>query len=67
VIESACTSVARRSPKAPKTIRGGTGLGLAVVRTIADEHHATIDVISEPGGGAEFVVSFPHREEVARA
>jgi signal transduction histidine kinase len=46
---------------------GGTGLGLAVVRTIADEHHATIDVISEPGGGAEFVVSFPHREEVARA
>lgn len=42
---------------------GGTGLGLAVVRAIVNEHHATIDVRSEPGHGAEFVVSFP---EVAR-
>lgn len=38
---------------------GGTGLGLAVVRAIVNEHHATIDVRSEPGHGAEFVVSFP--------
>jgi signal transduction histidine kinase len=43
---------------------GGTGLGLAVVRAIANEHRAKIDVISEPGAGAEFVVSFPGREAV---
>jgi signal transduction histidine kinase len=46
---------------------GGTGLGLSVVRAIAKEHHAKVDVISEPGAGAEFVVSFPHRKELARA
>ncbi len=38
---------------------GGTGLGLAVVRSIASEHRAKIEVHSEPGHGAEFVVSFP--------
>ncbi|HSD86272.1 MAG TPA: ATP-binding protein [Kofleriaceae bacterium] len=43
---------------------GGTGLGLAVVRSIANEHHAQIDVRSQAGQGAEFVVSFP---EVSRA
>lgn len=47
-----------------RALDGGTGLGLAVVRAIVNEHHATIDVRSEPGHGAEFVVSFP---EVARA
>lgn len=47
-----------------RATEGGTGLGLAVVRAIANEHHASIDVHSEPGHGAEFVVSFP---EVARA
>lgn len=45
---------------------GGTGLGLAVVRAIADEHHARIEVRSEPGRGAEFVVSFPPLPEVRR-
>ncbi|MCX5742052.1 MAG: HAMP domain-containing sensor histidine kinase [Proteobacteria bacterium] len=38
---------------------GGTGLGLAVVRAIVDEHHARIEVASQVGAGAEFVVSFP--------
>ena len=37
---------------------GGTGLGLAVVRAIVQEHGATIDVHSAPGAGAEFIVSF---------
>jgi signal transduction histidine kinase len=44
---------------------GGTGLGLAVVRAIASEHHAKIDLRSEPDHGAEFVISFaPIREVV---
>ncbi|CAN5919139.1 hypothetical protein BH11MYX2_BH11MYX2_38560 [soil metagenome] len=38
---------------------GGTGLGLAVVKTILTDHKASIDVTSSPGAGAEFVVSFP--------
>ena len=42
-----------------RAAEGGTGLGLAVVRAIAVEHHATVAVTSEPGRGAEFVVSFP--------
>jgi signal transduction histidine kinase len=41
-----------------RAAEGGTGLGLAVVRSIADEHRARIDVNSSPGAGAEFVVSF---------
>lgn len=45
---------------------GGTGLGLAVVRAIVEEHQATIDIISEPGSGAEFVVGFPYRKELQR-
>jgi signal transduction histidine kinase len=46
---------------------GGTGLGLAVVRAIVDEHHAKIDFVSEPGAGAEFTVSFPSGKESDRA
>ena len=38
---------------------GGTGLGLAVVRTIVAEHGGTITATSERG--AEFIVSFPPR------
>ena len=37
----------------------GTGLGLSVVRGIIDEHNASINVESEPGCGARFVISFP--------
>src|SRR5262249_47002082 len=39
----------------------GPGLGLAVVRAIAQEHHGSVAVESQPGQGAEFVVSFPAR------
>ncbi|HTL32077.1 MAG TPA: HAMP domain-containing sensor histidine kinase [Kofleriaceae bacterium] len=42
-----------------RSSEGGTGLGLAVVKAIALEHKATIDVHSTPGNGAEFVVAFP--------
>lgn len=38
---------------------GGNGLGLAIARTIADEHHAKIDVSSEAGLGTTFTVIFP--------
>lgn len=37
----------------------GTGLGLALVRQIVDEHGGQIDVASVPGAGTTFVLSFP--------
>ncbi len=37
----------------------GTGLGLAVVRAVVQSHRGHIDVASEVGGGARFVLSLP--------
>ena len=41
------------------TAGGGTGLGLAVVRTLAREHDWKVEVDDTPGGGAQFRVSIP--------
>jgi PAS domain S-box-containing protein len=37
----------------------GTGLGLAIAKHLLRLHHGTIDVESEPGKGATFIVSLP--------
>jgi two-component system, cell cycle sensor histidine kinase and response regulator CckA len=37
----------------------GTGLGLAVIYGIIEQHHGWIDVESEKGKGSEFKVFFP--------
>jgi signal transduction histidine kinase len=39
--------------------QGGSGLGLAVVRSIVARHHGRIDVEDSPLGGARFVVELP--------
>ena len=39
--------------------RPGSGLGLAVVRAIAEAHGATIRLESPPGGGSTFTLAFP--------
>ena len=39
----------------------GTGLGLAVARTLVERHRGTIVLGNEPGGGARFTVSLPLR------
>jgi len=38
---------------------GGHGLGLAIVRAIADTHGATLAGTARPGGGLDIEVSFP--------
>jgi signal transduction histidine kinase len=37
----------------------GTGLGLAITRKLVDAHGGSIELHSEPGHGAEFLVTFP--------
>ncbi len=39
--------------------RGGTGLGLAVCRTVVERHRGTIRAMSMPGCGATFTVALP--------
>jgi two-component system sensor histidine kinase CiaH len=39
----------------------GTGLGLAVARTLVERHHGSIAVDDGPGGGARFTVTLPLR------
>jgi signal transduction histidine kinase len=37
----------------------GTGLGLAISKKLVDAHRGTLEVGSQPGAGAEFVVTLP--------
>jgi signal transduction histidine kinase len=44
----------------------GSGIGLAICRTIADRHGWSIEATSQPGKGARFVVSMPKASGAAR-
>ena len=48
-----------RVDKSRSKKQGGSGLGLALVKTIADAHGATIAVDSEPGKGTTVSVTLP--------
>jgi signal transduction histidine kinase len=48
-----------RSPKVENSPVKGSGLGLSIVKKIADVHHARIEVNTTPGVGSQFSVFFP--------
>ena len=52
---------------APTAEGDGKGLGLALVRQIAEAHGGTASVASDPGHGASFVVWLPDRTADAKA
>jgi two-component system OmpR family sensor kinase len=39
--------------------RGGSGLGLSIVKEIVRSHHGTVRAVSRPGEGATFIVRLP--------
>jgi signal transduction histidine kinase len=43
----------------------GTGLGLAVVQKVALQHGGSIEARNRPGGGADFVLWLPLRQELS--
>jgi signal transduction histidine kinase len=43
------------------TKRGGTGLGLAMSKRIAQEHGGNLTVESDPGKGSDFRLTLPMR------
>lgn len=43
-----------------KPVGDGTGLGMAIVFKIIEEHYGKIEVISELGKGSEFILTLPH-------
>ena len=48
-----------RSDKARNSKSGGSGLGLSIAKWIVDAHGGAIDVVSSPGLGSRFTVTFP--------
>lgn len=48
-----------RADKSRNRITGGSGIGLAIVKSIVDAHKGTISVCSEPGKGSQFSVVLP--------
>jgi two-component system OmpR family sensor kinase len=49
----------RRGTSAAGSAVGGSGIGLAVVRRIVEEHGGSVSVDSAAQGGARFVVELP--------
>ena len=53
------TAFDRFTRGAQSRTESGAGLGLAIVRQVAESHGGTIAVTAAPGGGARFVLTLP--------
>jgi signal transduction histidine kinase len=45
----------------------GTGLGLAISKKVVDAHGGSLEAHSAPGGGADFLITFPKQNGDSRA
>ena len=45
-----------------KDVGEGTGLGMAIVFKIIQQHHGKINILSTPGNGAEFILTLPYTQ-----
>jgi signal transduction histidine kinase len=54
-----------RSASARERVPEGTGLGLPIVKAVAEEHGGSVAVESEPGRGSRFIVDLPLRDTTA--
>lgn len=43
----------------PKDLVEGSGMGLAIAKRVLTEYKGTIDLLSEPGNGSTFVITWP--------
>ena len=53
----------QQGPTKTETGQSGTGIGLALVKALVDQHHGHIRVESEVGFGSEFIVTLPVTSE----
>jgi len=48
-----------QAPDAKRSLRKGTGLGLAFCRLVVETHNGEIKVQDAPGGGSDFALWIP--------
>lgn len=65
VAEAERELIFQRFWRADRRRSDGAGLGLSIVRAVADDHAATVAVENLPGGGAEFTLRFRLAKEAA--
>ena len=61
------TRVFERFYRIPGTVHPGSGLGLGIVRRVAELHGATVEIDDAPGGGTSVRVNFPPAPGTSRA
>lgn len=54
-----------RVDKARSREKGGSGLGLSIVKHVVEEHGGKIDVWSRPGHGSTFTLIFPRAADIS--